>query len=1215
MKKTNLLLLIILSWFTVFSQDQGTQESSPTDLPTILPPSPTVTSLMRFEEVPIDNYSGKPNIVFPIYTKQLAQGVVVPIALRYNTMALRVDERSGWTGTGWALDGEAVISRTVMDIADELDQVNIHPNDQGNKSVGVYHNGFFDLNWGTSSENLYNPDIQRYLWNASGRGSGQNEAVFDKKLDLYQLSLFGKSARFVVVKLTSSYPYVLSVRMLNNDSNLRISLVHNANFEIESFTVIDTNGNKYLFNVTESSDTIITSISVSQQTSDTNFSNSYSQYISAWKIKEIKTSTDIVLATFSYQSVFEEFDAPESKSYAYLKNVGVLPNFTAPPNGIDLRSVINPSGNGGTVYENHGQYAYNDGLIKPKYSAIRSNLKINTKKLDSINFYDQTNVLFILSQENHPEYTNSGKILTQIKINNNQNNVYKQFNFSYSTHFNRLYLDAIDEKFDNINNLTYNFNYNGYIPEFGSPQKDIWGYYSTQTGSEAMGGIFNNKYGADKSNVVIGALERIEYPNGGIKEFIFESNTFSHRGSQSFTDDEFANYNMDNWMGLNQVEDFDNVNGANGISDEILSFTVNRTHKLFLSPTINSTPIGNNQDPNASFKIFKVILGQQLEEVMNLPITKESVFSLPQGDYILKFFTLTMPTSNTPVYSVTGSLYYKNFETQITKIIYGGGLRIKQVNLKDVDNITAEKSKFYSYNIFDDNHATNNKSSGVIDGLLSNLKEYEMRKLYSFAIYMRASGAGRQVYVKFPQSVNTVDAVESYADYEITENLNSVYVSLTKNNYVGYGKVTVKEANNGNIVSQYTTPEDFPTYPIGYTYPFLPLKDKSFLHGALVKQEIYNKVNKKISETSYIYNEPIEIEKAKSLFITDIVGDKSCYLQYYSTYSDFLNRYPSIHREFMSQFEIHLEHDPYYPNGFAENSETEFAYVQYEFYGHYFSKYLLKDKITKQYHYDSLDTPPDPFFPVLPDPVVTTESYTYNLENYLPSIIEKTDSNNNIFKTETIYSVTGYPTSDFTSEENTNISLMIDKNMIDKPILSKSYKNNNLLSSVKATYEEFLSGLILPNKVKTSKGNDPLEDRLTYHAYDDFGNVLDVSQIEGTHISYVYGYQHQLPIAKIVNMEYADLPQSELNALLNFNYIIGTEAQLLTVLNNFRNALPENTEVTTLTYKPLIGASTITGPNGETIRYHYDNLNRLMYTEDHQGNGISKNEYHYKGQN
>lgn len=49
-------------------------------------------------------------------------------------------------------------------------------------------------------------------------------------------------------------------------------------------------------------------------------------------------------------------------------------------------------------------------------------------------------------------------------------------------------------------------------------------------------------------------------------------------------------------------------------------------------------------------------------------------------------------------------------------------------------------------------------------------------------------------------------------------------------------------------------------------------------------------------------------------------------------------------------------------------------------------------------------------------------------------------------------------------------------------------------------------------------------------------------------------------------------------------------------------------QVTTYTYDPLIGVTSITDPRGETIYYEYDEFNRLEFVKDADGNILSKNQ-------
>jgi len=52
--------------------------------------------------------------------------------------------------------------------------------------------------------------------------------------------------------------------------------------------------------------------------------------------------------------------------------------------------------------------------------------------------------------------------------------------------------------------------------------------------------------------------------------------------------------------------------------------------------------------------------------------------------------------------------------------------------------------------------------------------------------------------------------------------------------------------------------------------------------------------------------------------------------------------------------------------------------------------------------------------------------------------------------------------------------------------------------------------------------------------------------------------------------------------------------------------------VTTYTYDPLIGVTSVTDPRGYTMYYEYDEFQRLEFVKDEDGNIYSENQYNYK---
>jgi YD repeat-containing protein len=83
------------------------------------------------------------------------------------------------------------------------------------------------------------------------------------------------------------------------------------------------------------------------------------------------------------------------------------------------------------------------------------------------------------------------------------------------------------------------------------------------------------------------------------------------------------------------------------------------------------------------------------------------------------------------------------------------------------------------------------------------------------------------------------------------------------------------------------------------------------------------------------------------------------------------------------------------------------------------------------------------------------------------------------------------------------------------------------------------------------------------------------------------------------------------SAANNDDGTVGKKNILRAKLQKLRDDFP-NAQVTTYTYDPLIGVTSITDPKGYTIYYEYDEFNRLKQVKDADGNILSNNQYNYK---
>ncbi|MNQ94287.1 hypothetical protein D3C85_1097960 [compost metagenome] len=189
------------------------------------------------------------------------------------------------------------------------------------------------------------------------------------------------------------------------------------------------------------------------------------------------------------------------------------------------------------------------------------------------------------------------------------------------------------------------------------------------------------------------------------------------------------------------------------------------------------------------------------------------------------------------------------------------------------------------------------------------------------------------------------------------------------------------------------------------------------------------------------------------------------------------------------------------------------------------------------------------------------------------------------------------------------LSNLITQNKINEVVVEKVYRDNVLLDTKQINYKDFGNGLVLPKSISTSTGAQALEEQSVVDLRDNKGNILQYHDKNGVNTSIIYGYNQAQAIAKIENATYSEVSSfvSNLQSISN----TGTESSMITALNNLRNTFP-NAMVTTYTYLPLVGISSITDPKGNLTTYTYDSFGRLEFVKDAQGNLISQNQYHYK---
>jgi len=134
-----------------------------------------------------------------------------------------------------------------------------------------------------------------------------------------------------------------------------------------------------------------------------------------------------------------------------------------------------------------------------------------------------------------------------------------------------------------------------------------------------------------------------------------------------------------------------------------------------------------------------------------------------------------------------------------------------------------------------------------------------------------------------------------------------------------------------------------------------------------------------------------------------------------------------------------------------------------------------------------------------------------------------------------------------------------------------------------------------------------------FNNYDSKGNLLQYTAPNGIVTTFIWGYDKEYLVAKVIGSDYATVSSFVNQSVLDNPS--STESQIRNELHNIRTGLI-NTKalVTTFTYKPLGGISSETDPNGRTIYYEYDNFNRLSIIRDNDNKILKKICYNYAGQ-
>lgn len=221
--------------------------------------------------------------------------------------------------------------------------------------------------------------------------------------------------------------------------------------------------------------------------------------------------------------------------------------------------------------------------------------------------------------------------------------------------------------------------------------------------------------------------------------------------------------------------------------------------------------------------------------------------------------------------------------------------------------------------------------------------------------------------------------------------------------------------------------------------------------------------------------------------------------------------------------------------------------------------------------------------------------YEYN-DYLLPTMVKNT-LNGGKTQVESVF----YPT-DFADEVS---KTMVNRNIV-RPVIHRVTTMGNAKYDVYNPYR-LSSDIPVVDRIETGKGDKERETRIQFIRYDDYGNLLEAVKDGSQRISYIYGYGSLYPVAKLEGAGYESFPErfGQIKSYSDSTMLAGTCASLRSTLRGIGL-------VTSYTYRPLEGVSSVVAPNGNRKSFHYNKFGELAAELDYGNNKEKEYGYHYK---
>jgi YD repeat-containing protein len=804
---------------------------------------------------------------------------------------------------------------------------------------------------------------------------------------------------------------------------------------------------------------------------------------------------------------------------------------------------------------------------KRSWSAKRiSSIKFKNGKVDFININDRQDVINSTRLDKIEVYAkgNAGyskiKTLKLIPDYFHYTGPVEFYSIFYSTTAgrHRLKLLAVEEYGSNdafVSKYSFDYDMSSEIPYRGSLVADYWGYNNAA--------YINNRevtlipaQRTDDNKYSIGGANRD--PNEqAMKAGILTKITYPTGGHSKFS------WSAHRYLHSNQTVQtwpaYCKVNGNNSTNTpqplKTVKFEITEGQDVFIFSSIRYTE-GNDPytDPELS------ALAQDIHPYVNIvnDVTGSVVFSYSDNSLNINTTRQLVPGK----YTITAACYvnnitaYAEIEVKYTKtanipdIRLAGGLRIDAIENFSSDGKMSSKG-VYKYGTSESGYGSLSMPTFMMNTLSYN-------KPFCYVLNFSKINSLKRVYRSEP-----------VASINLSGGSSVVYPVVTK--YLGDN-----ENNVGKTVFRYNSQSDatLTPYPSGTNEEFVVTRHP-WRTGNLTDQEDYKNEGATYKLVKHAHNEYTELG---------------------------------------------FEHFQVPKSGFKANpipiiggmgAEAALFFLE----DYYYTSYPIVRGINQL-----TSTRIDEYGPV-GLPLTTTTTYTYEAI-YKKFVTSQNSRNSSGEEVKVFYK---YPFDkdqivELNSANKGALSKMMRKNIIAPIVETQTFKNNTSIERIRTNFQildisqNSSDSIIRPQNVQRQILASPTEIVYRQLKYDSYGNIQEQARDSDISSVYLWGYGSSHPLAEIKNstlpnvLSAMGLTQSQLESN-TMTTIPSTD--YLSRINNLRNSLP-NALITTYTYKPLVGITSATAANGNTIYYEYDTAGRLQYIRDKDNNIVRTYEYNYQ---